>query len=346
MGIRDTFCPRCGRPAEGLCEICAGTAIPWVCIEPRLTIAYCPPCGATLERGCWMILPGDRQDLVHRMMGSAITFHPEVQRPRYTCTCHDWSPNRTRCMVRAEGIFRGQPVQESREVEIQWKGELCTRCSRLSGGYYEGVVQVRATGRAVTAREMDTAIAVAEEIEGSLREGGDPLSFVSRIEEVHRGLDIVVGTQAMGRMIGQQILSRLGGTLSTHPKLAGERNGIPVYRVTYAVRLSRYQKGDVVESGGKYREVRESGPRQVSVYDLQSGEMRVIRPERAWRKVGNVHDAQNALVAYTEGDILGMIDPRSGVTREVRGVRWLDAKPGATIRILPDDERNTLVIVG
>jgi nonsense-mediated mRNA decay protein 3 len=290
--------------------------------------------------------PGERPEQIDRAIRAAITFRPGVQQARFTSVCRDWSSNRTRCTVRAEGIYQGQPVQESRDVEVLWKGELCTRCSRLSGGYYEGVVQLRATGRPITPRERDIALSVAESIERSLREGGDPLSFISRIEEVHRGLDIVVGTQAMGRLIGQEILSRLGGSLSTHPKLVGERNGIPVYRVTYAVRLSRYQRGDVVESGGQYLEVRESSPRQVTVYDLQSGDARVTRPERTWRRVGNVQDAQNALVAYAEGDILGLIDPRNGQTREVRAVRWLAATPGATIRVIPDDERDTLVIVG
>jgi hypothetical protein len=101
-----------------------------------------------------------------------------------------------------------------------------------------------------------------------------------------------------------------------------------------------------VEFGGRYREVRESSPKQVTVYDLQSGEVRVTRPDRAWRKIGNVHDAQNALVAYTERDIWGLIDPRSGRTQEVRAVRWLETAPGGTIRVLPDDEQDILVVVG
>ncbi len=293
-----------------------------------------------------MLLPGERKDLVDRAIRSAIHFHPEVRYSRIESSCRDWSSNRTRCKVKAGGIFRNQPIQESAEIEIFWKGELCTRCSRMSGGYYEGVVQVRATGRPVTPREMDIAISIAEGIENSLREGGDPLSFISRMEEVHEGLDIVVGTQAMGRMIGQGILSRLGGSLSTHPKLVGEKNGIPVYRVTYAVRLSRYRRGDVVERAGRYREVRESSAKQVTLYDLQSGEVKVTRPEKGWRKVGNVQDAQNALVAYVERDIWGLIDPRTGVSREVRAVRWLEAKVGETIRVLPDDEKDTLVVVG
>jgi nonsense-mediated mRNA decay protein 3 len=346
MGIRDTFCPRCGRPSEGVCETCAGNMEPWVRIEPRLTVAYCPTCGATREQGCWMIVPGDRQDLVDRLIGSAVTYHAEVSRARHSFSCRDWSANRTTCRVQVEGIYHGQPVQASREIEILWKGELCTRCSRMSGGYYEGVVQVRASGRDVSPREKEIAIMAAEGIENSLREGGDALSFISRIDEVHQGVDIVVGTQAMGRMIGQEILSRLGGTLSTHPKLVGEKDGIPVYRVTYSVRLSRYQKGDVVENAGKYLEVRGSSPKKITLYDLQTGEIRVTRPEEGWRKVGNVHEAMNALVAYVEQDMLGLIDPRNGVTREVRVVRWLDAVPGTTIRVLPDDERDTLIMVG
>jgi len=293
-----------------------------------------------------MNIPRDREDVKERLVHSAITFHPDVQHPRNSFSCRDWSSNRSTCLVRAEGVFHGHPVQESREVEIFWKGELCTRCSRMSGGYYEGVVQVRATRRPCTEREKDSAIRVAEEIESTLREGGDPLSFISRIDEVHQGIDIVVGTQAMGRMIAQGILSQLGGSLSTHPKLVGEKDGVSLYRVTYAVRLPRFQKGDVIEVGGKYQEVRESTSKLITLYDLQTGDVRVTRPLQEWRRVGNVCEAQKALVAYFEKNILGLIDSRNGVTREVPVIPWIEAAPGNTIRVVPDDERNTLVIVG
>jgi nonsense-mediated mRNA decay protein 3 len=330
----------------GICEICRGEAVPWVTIEPRITVAFCPSCGALREKGGWVNLPVDRKEQLDRLIASAISFHPEAQGTSSSITCRDWSANRSTCMVQAKGTVGGRPVQETREVEILWKGELCTRCSRMSGGYYEGVVQVRATGRDVSDREKEIAISAAEATEEALRVGGDALSFLSRIEEVHQGIDIVVGTQTMGRMIAREILSRLGGTLSTHPKLVGEKDGIPVYRITFSVRLSRYQKGDVVEVEGRYREVRESGTKRITLYDLQSGEVRVTRPGKGWRRVGNVLEARNALVAYREKDTLGLIDPRSGVTREVPAVRWLDIAPCTAIRVVPDDERDTLIIVG
>ncbi|MDD1675884.1 MAG: 60S ribosomal export protein NMD3, partial [Methanomicrobiales archaeon] len=63
MGIRDTFCPRCGRPSDGICETCRGVATPWVWIEPRITVFYCPTCGALKEKGGWLTIPGEREDL-------------------------------------------------------------------------------------------------------------------------------------------------------------------------------------------------------------------------------------------------------------------------------------------
>ncbi len=346
MGIKDSFCPRCGRPSDGICEFCRMEGTPWATIEPRISCTYCPTCGAIREKSTWVQTGLERSALIESLVAAALRVQSSVRDLSTTLSYEDWSSNRTGCRLQVRGVYRGEPVQEHLEVEIAWKGELCTRCSRMSGGYYEGVVQVRAKGRRCSEREKEIAVRTAYQGEASLREGGDPLSFIARVEEVHHGIDIVVGTQAMGRSIAQEILRHLGGTLTTHPKLVGEKDGIPVYRVTYAVRLPFYQRGDVVEIQGTYGEVRESDGKRVTLFDLQRGEPRILAPQKDWRRLGNVHDALEAIVAYREGGVGGLVDPRNGITREVRIPTWLDLPQGERVRVLPDDERETLIVVG
>ncbi|MDH7593384.1 MAG: 60S ribosomal export protein NMD3 [Methanomicrobiales archaeon] len=345
MQIKESFCPRCGRPSVGPCPVCASGEAPAISFQQRAECIRCPVCGMIRKQGGWRWAE-EKETIAERLAESAVVFHPMVEDREISISCQERSSNRTLCEIHARGMLRGAPVEASGEVEIVWRKELCTRCSRRSGGYYEGVVQVRASRRACTPYEHAVALGIAESAESSLQESGDTLSFILRTEEVHGALDIVVGTQSLGRLIASRIVDRLGGTYRSHPKLVGEKNGIPIYRVTYVIRLPFYQKGDVIEAEGHYSEIRESGAKNVTLFDLETGRTRVSPQEETWRLVGNVREAQHALIAFRERDIVGIIEPATGITREIRAVNWLEEQPGEAIRVIVDLERETLVVVG
>lgn len=345
MRIQESFCPRCGRPSEGICAQCAsGIEVP-IAIAPRVECIRCPVCGMIREHGGWRAAEA-REELAERLAVGAIHFAANVKERAFAIECRERSSNRTICSIEASGVANGIELSCSGETEIVWRKELCTRCSRRSGGYYEGVVQVRASGRACTPHEKRIALGIASAVESSLQETGDTLSYILRTDEAHGSLDIVVGTQSLGRLIASRIVERMGGSYGTHPKLVGEKNGIPIYRITYIVRLPRFQKGDVIESGGRYSEVREAGAKRVTLFDLDTGSTRVTRQEESWRLVGNVREAAQAMIAYRDGETIGIIEPSTGITREIRSVAWLPEESGKTVRVLVDRERETLIVVG
>ncbi len=79
MGIQDAFCPRCGKLSDGVCEACRGEEVPWVRIDPRVTCTFCPTCGALKEPGVWVPYRGEREDLIDRLVRSALHFAPSVK---------------------------------------------------------------------------------------------------------------------------------------------------------------------------------------------------------------------------------------------------------------------------
>ncbi len=160
------------------------------------------------------------------------------------------------------------------------------------------------------------------------------------------GLDIVVGENRMGERIAQEITGALGGRYTVHPKLTGEKDGKRLYRITYSIRLPRLQKGDVVEAGGEYLEVRDTGKRQLKVFHLGTGSMTVLPPSAPIRIIGNVRDSVPALIAYIEERTAGIIDPETFATREVRIPGWVKAAAGSQIRVLCDRTMDRLIIVG
>ena len=346
MSIRESFCPLCGQPSAGdLCDRCRAGKTRWMEASPRVECITCPTCGSRKTGAIWQDSPVSREELTKELVIRAVRLIPEVRDAEFQVTSRDRSPNRTIAKVRVNAKVFGVPVEDEAEMEVVWRGETCDRCSRISGGYFEGVVQVRAADRSLSPREQEVATRIACEVEERLQEGGARLSFISRMTG-EEGLDIVVGRSSMGERIAQEITGALGGRYTVHPKLTGEKDGKRLFRITYSLRLPRFQKGDVVEVDGEYLEVREPGKRQLKVFHLGLGSMTILPPSSTFRIVGNVRDGVPALIAYMEGRTAGIIDPVTFATREVRMPGWVKVTAGSEVRVLPDRPADRIVIVG
>ena len=348
MNIQENFCPKCGGPTEneGICNTCLAESIEWIVAEPRVVCAYCPTCGSVKQGNTWSDTTRERQVLAEELALGALSVHHDVQDLHLTVESHEPSPNRTKCIIHAEGTLYGVPKTARLEVLIAWKKEQCDRCNRLSGNYYEGVIQVRATDRTPDIHERARVEAIATNIEESLLEAGDRLSFVSRIDDTRDGVDIVISSHHIGDMITKQVTTELGGKTTRHPKLFGERDGKKLYRITYLVRLPRYRRGDVIEVKNRYYEVRSVDSGTLKVFDLQEGIMNVIREDDDYRIVANVRDAQYVTVSFIDGDMAGILDPDTFMPITIPALAWLNLAEGSEFRILRDRENDRIVPVG
>jgi nonsense-mediated mRNA decay protein 3 len=252
--------------------------------------------------------------------------------------------NRSTATIMLKGLLYNTPVEGTCSVELIWHKEQCDRCNRISGSYYEGIVQVRADGRPPGTFELQMSAGIAQQVEDSLQAGGERLSFISDMNETREGLDITVGSQHIGSLISQGIIAQLGGRVTTHPKLVGEKNGRQLYRITYSVRLPRFQKQDVVISRGRYVEVVRVESNHLKVLDLTEGISRTVREEDVDRLIGNMRNAESALVAFTDSHIMGILDPETCQTKEFRKLKWLDVKAGQHVLVLHDGDQ--LIVVG
>lgn len=347
MDIKEGFCPRCGGPSEeGLCNRCRAGECQWLQCDPRVTVTCCPSCGSLKQGGAWTDTAFDRERLKEETALSAVHVHEDVRDVSIGLQVRDPSPNRTACRVDVAGTLYDLPVSGSCEVLIIWRKEQCDRCCRLSGGYYAGVVQVRGTGRKPDCFETDQAAAIARSVEDGLQANGERLSFISDIAGTKDGIDITVSSHHLGEMIAREITRSLGGRFTTHPKLVGEKDGKALYRITYAIRLPCFQKGDVLAVPGGYVEVRGIDGSGMKFFDLRLGIQRVMPQDCSLRLIGNVREAKDALVAYIQGDTAGVMDPETYATVELKAYPWLGLSEGRQIRVLRDRETDALVMIG
>ena len=345
MSIQDQFCPKCGKTTddEGLCSECQVKSTKWFSCDKRAQSTHCPSCDAIKIGSTWTDSTKERADLAPDLARSAVHLHPDVKKAVIDVTVVDMTVNRSRAYLVFRGQLYNKPVEDKCTVELVWHKEQCDRCNRISGSYYEGVVQVRADGRIPSKYEIQQATLIAQQVEDNLQAGGERLSFINDMNEIHDGLDIIIGSQHIGTLICKAIIAQLGGRYTTHPKLVGEKSGRQLFRITYALRIPRFQKQDVILSRGRYAEVDRVESNHIRVMDLADGSFRAVKDADVERIIGNARNAIPAQVVFSDKDIIGILDPDTGRTIEFKKFAWMCARPGDHLNILRDGEQIIVV---
>lgn len=345
MDLHEAICPKCGGPSKdgGQCGKCLAGDLAWFVCEPRVFITRCGGCGSLKSSTGWGDSSREREDLEEDAAISGVKFHKDVMKASVSVTLDHLSNNRTYADVTLKGILYDEPLEGYCTIEIIWVNESCDRCNRQHGNYYEGVVQIRAEGRKATLEEQEESQRIAVSVETSMQNDGERLSFITRFDEGREGLDIVVGSQAIGEEISREITRKLGGRFSLHPTLIGEKNGQKLYRITYLVRLPWLQRGDIVAVRHTYGEILHAEGKTVTYLDLKSGVPRTVPESTPMRFIANVKDATPYSVIYRDTGILGILDPDSGKSEEISMVSWRHPEVGDSVRIIRDADQVIIV---
>jgi nonsense-mediated mRNA decay protein 3 len=340
MTFQEAICPKCGRPSESgeLCEECRIEGLEWFVCDGRINQIRCPTCQSIKDKNGWTDCERSREELEYDAALSAVHLKEDLKSPDIAIRLEENSKNRTFAHISVTGILGGKPVENASIVEILWQYDSCDRCSRYHGNYWQGVVQLRADGRKATAEEQERAKQIAFKAEEALQTQGERLSFITRMEDGREGLDIIVGTQTLGDHISREITRLIGGRYSAHPTLIGEKEGRKLFRITYAVRLPRYTKGDIIYIRGTYGEILGSEGKTISYLDLASGIPRTIPDSVNSSYIGSVKDGRAMSVIYRDGKTLGLMDEETGKTEEVQAPDWRHIETGDRIHILNYEE--------
>ena len=249
------FCPKCGKKTDelfdSLCRACFTKGIKLIDAEKLaipIRVNVCEICGGYFKgKGA-----GKERTSIEEVVTDAI--RKEI-RERYGHECKvrveglvrnelKDAENRVIVSLRVKAEIKGVEIEERGEIAVSLKKETCERCSRITGGYYAGIVQIRADDRI----PADEELTMAEEIAYS---GLGDADFISKETKLKEGLDIYVSSMECGRRVSRQIVKKLGGGFSESRKLYGRKDGRNVYRVSFSVRLPAFTEGEKVEIGDK-----------------------------------------------------------------------------------------------
>jgi nonsense-mediated mRNA decay protein 3 len=338
------FCPRCGRETqqEGLCDACFADKYVVFEVPQVMEAVVCAKCPAFKVGERWVLTKLNTYEelakkAVSKNVRLAIKVNKEVRDPAIMLTSDFINPNILKARVSVDGTIEGRPVKTEAEVEVRVRRETCDICSRIAGGYYEAIIQIRATGRLPTKKELARCMKIADDHMVRAEKAGDRLAFISDIMELPEGTDIYMGSTTAARQISRAIVNDMGGTILESPKLVGEKEGKGLYRVTFAVRLPGIVQGDIVRMHNSLVIVEKVG-RRISGMDLATGFSTSIEAEEEPPKVTSASEGMSTVLVSEDGNSIQILDPETYVPLTLRKPAFLNKKPGEDVRVIKTRE--------
>lgn len=374
MSDSGQFCPNCGDPItaqrappvhtgpssgpqtreDTLCDACYLARFDLVDAPDRVTVDVCATCGAVKRGNQWEDIGAqDYTDIAIDAVQDALGVHIAAENVSWGIDPEQVDPTTIRMTATFTGVIRDTPVEESVTIPVKIARGSCTRCGRIAGDYYAGVVQVRATDRQPRREETQRATTIAESVVAEMQETGDRNAFLTNISDVDGGLDIKVSTTKIGEQIARRLVTEFGGQYSTSETLVTQdENGDEVYRVTYAVRLPPYTPGEIIEPNDDdgpvlVRSVTGNlkGTRLASgdAYEAPASDANAATADR----LGRIDEAvETTLVAIEDDHAVQILDPETYTATTVPRPDYLDPeadtvlvfKSRAGLHIVPETE--------
>lgn len=344
----------CGRTVRGLisgtctrCYLETGEVLR----IPKINIAVCPDCLRYRETNSWMaggeslrssIARSGRRLVLGRAKfdeaarsagGEPVLADLEVGNVRISGNRASFSAT-----ARIDGLG---PESESAQIEVEAMASLnlslCRECQLRRSDYHACILQIRAEGRAPEEDELEVLRDIIEQ--ATNRPGSDPMRYIGRSEERKEGLDLFIGSAALGREIAKDAAARLGGQPRESRKLIGVEKGTGkrLYRFTILLRLPALRIGDVTELGGNLYAVLHHLGGTTTLVDREGATLSHQVASGELPLIARREDIGQALVLEVRPDGVQILDPRGNHTFDLGEVPP-GVKVGDTVNVIWRDD--------
>jgi len=221
------FCPSCGKTTEdlfeGLCSECFLKNTELVRGKKRIELGICYDCHRARFNKFWREFPGMGaiiQDVITRNIKPR---HGVILRTHYS---EFVIKGKTEVPVKIDATLSigGKDLSKKYDAEIVIFPEICPECSRLRGGYYEAIMQLRGEHKDEMRKYAETHIHNYAKDE--------PNAFITKVEELKEGTDLYIGSQKAGRMLSVAMRKAYNVQCTITKKIHGMRQGKEISRWT------------------------------------------------------------------------------------------------------------------
>ncbi len=339
-------CFKCGKNEavqDGLCRECYLATHDLVKVPDYIDLYVCSHCGAISSDGKRWTDYEDFNEGLEESAASRISVSRGTVITEEESSVIEKDPHTY--VLKGHLSLKTGPIFSEKDFQstIRIKTSTCPRCTRLHGGYYEAIIQIRASDRAMSEEEKteyeDIVSSRIEEMKNISRD-----IFITQEEEVHGGIDIYVSKSRAAKSTARYLAEEVAGRLTESKKLAGRKEGEDFYRFTYLVRLPEYRKGDFVEYLGKYYRVLGVTGSTWKLLSMEKGNEIKVRGRDAekFKLSAKKEDSEEWIVVSAGNGEIQALDPNNYRTITLRCAD----KPGEKVKVirlgdelyaLPDD---------
>lgn len=340
---RMQLCVECGAsvPAliAGSCPSCFIAKTPLLDAPKVLDVEVCAHCDARHVGAHW-VDPDEGVGLDwirEEATRAAVKAHGRVAGPVLTITERQHDERNFTHHLRLDGDVEGVPVGFDQDVTVRMKRGVCDRCSRMFGGYYAAIIQLRATDRDVREHELRRAHKIVGDELDRQRATGNRDSFLTKSGAVPGGFDYYLGDIEGTRAVARVLADKLGAVVEEHAKLSGRQEGEDVYRVTFRVRVRLFAPGDFAlynDDVVQFQTATRGRALIVSLADRRSNKVE----EEKLKRLGGPEILREAVLVSQDPAHLQILDPVSFKTVDVPRPAGLEAT-GETVWVLRHEER-------
>ncbi len=336
------LCPKCGAKTEKLykntCRECFLKTFTLAELPLVLHANTCAKCGARFDRNKWRDV-GDLDEIVIRTVEDALLIHNEADDVEICVNPHQMTPHFYKVRVEVDAMVEGESLHQDLRAEVRVIRGACDRCSRMAGGYFEGILQIRATNRLPTAEEIDSCKIICADMVDRLWKKGDRLAFITNSSDSKDGADLYLGSCNACKHICKSISNELGGSFTESATLHSHKEGKDIYRMTYAMRLPEFMSGDIILFKGDVIEIKNSGKNTKGI-SLSTGSRFLIETSglKGAKLIANRKDAVAAVLVAVEGDDIMVLDPTTYLTVTLKKPMFFSSSAGSEIPVISTEQ--------
>ncbi len=317
------FCVKCGRDCEesldGLCIDCWLDGRSLTELPHHVDLKVCTNCGEFMFGDRWV-----KKELEEAVQDAAVNALMVVRDANLvsvstTYECQD--PYVYVVNVHSQCDIMGYMAEDEASTIVRIKNNVCKRCSRQLGSYYEAILQIRTGAKGtLTPEQREKTLAFVEDYVGHASQTNKSL-FITKMEIVTGGVDVYLSSISLGKNIAKEFSDQFCAETKESPKLVGQTtDGQDMYRLTYLVRLPEYHVGDVVIFENRYCKLTRVSGNGGRVLDLLNFREKSVRRSdmtniKLYEKEG---DLKEATVISAQGSEIQVLHPDNFSTVDLR----------------------------
>jgi len=202
------ICPKCGKTSDEVSFIgpfCTECYPVKIRCPKEIILKKCKRCNKIRLRGEW-IKPEESE------IGRYV-----ISKCRGDFKEGNYSGGKAEFIIEKEG----QRITVEKPIDVKYEIVTCSDCSRIAGGYFEAIIQLRG--------DLKKVEKFAERIVKRLQKK----TFISKFTEKKEGIDINIGSTKEVILL----FSEWGVKAKITRKLVGRKEGRRLYRTSFSVRL-------------------------------------------------------------------------------------------------------------